>query len=258
MNETSLYEFLELEHSENSFSGSKSENFIKRDVMKVGILGCGAIANLILDFALEEKLGVDLKCFYDRDMKRAKNLASKVDGTVTLNIKDMLDQVDLVVEAASPQAVMETVPQILKNGKDVIIMSAGALMDLKLRNQLEKIALRNNSKIYALSRAIVGIDAIKAASIGKITEVTLVTRKPPESLGIPTDIEKVLYEGKASDAVRKFPMNINVAATLSIACGKEVDVKIIADPTVDRNSHEVHVVGDFGELKTTTQRELPQ
>ncbi len=48
-------------------------------------------------------------------------------------------------------------------------------------------------------------------------------------------------------------MNINVAATLSIACGREVEVKIIADPTVDRNSHEVHVVGDFGEFTTTTQ-----
>ncbi len=253
MNETSSYEVLEREHNENSFSRSQSKNFIKKDVMKVGILGCGAIANLILDFALEEELDVILKCFYDRDMKRAKKMASKVDGTATLSIEDMLNQVDLVVEAASPQAVVETVPQILKNGKDVIVMSVGALMDPELKNQLEKIASRNNSKIYIPSGAIAGIDAVKAASIGKITEVTLVTRKPPESLGISTCKEKILYEGKASDAVLKFPININVAATLSIACGKEVDVKIFADPTADRNSHEIHVVGDFGELKTTTQ-----
>ncbi|MCE7699440.1 MAG: DUF108 domain-containing protein, partial [Methanobacterium paludis] len=72
-------------------------------------------------------------------------------------------------------------------------------------------------------------------------------------LGISTDEEKVLYEGKAGDAVLKFPMNINVAATLSLACGMEVDVKIIADPAVDRNMHEVHVVGEFGEFKTITE-----
>ena len=48
-------------------------------------------------------------------------------------------------------------------------------------------------------------------------------------------------------------MNINVAATLSLACGREVDVKIIADPTVDRNMHEVHVIGEFGEFKTLTE-----
>jgi aspartate dehydrogenase len=221
--------------------------------MKVGILGCGAIANIITNFAAEGKLGVDLKFFYDRDMERAENLASQVDGMVVLDMEDMLDQVDLVIETASPQAVEEIVPQILEKGKNVIVMSVGALMDPKLRKKLEKIAKDNKSKIYAPSGAIVGLDGIKAASIGKIHEVSLVTRKPPKSLGITADEEKVLYEGKARDAVRKFPMNINVAAALSIACGQEVDVKIIADPRVDRNSHEVHVVGDFGELRTTTQ-----
>ena len=220
--------------------------------MKVGILGCGAIANIITNFAVEEKLGVDLKFFYDRDMERAENLASQVDGVVVLDIEDMLDQVDVVIETASPQAVDEIVPQILKKGKNVIVMSVGALMDLKLRNRLEKIAKENDAKIYAPSGAIVGLDGLKAASIGKIREVSLVTRKPPKSLGISADEEKVLYDGKAGDAVQKFPMNINVAAALSIACGKEVDVKIIADPKVNRNSHEVRVVGDFGEFKTTT------
>lgn len=221
--------------------------------MKVGILGCGAIANIITNFAAEGKLGVDLDFFYDRDMERAENLASQVDGTVVLAIEDMLDQVDLVIETASPQAVVEIVPQILERGKDVIVMSVGALMDPVLRDRLENIAKENNSRIYAPSGAIVGLDGIKAASIGKIREVSLITRKPPKSLGITAQKEKVLYEGTAKDAVLKFPMNINVAAALSIACGKEVNVKIIADPTVDRNSHEVHVVGDFGELKTTTE-----
>lgn len=220
--------------------------------MKVGILGCGAIANIITNFAAEGKLGVDLKFFYDRDMERAENLASQVDGTVVLDINQMLDHVDLVIETAAPQAVVEIVPQILQRGKDVIVMSVGALMDPEFRNHLEEIAKKNNSRIYAPSGAIVGLDGIKAASIGKIREVKLVTRKPPKSLGISTQKEKVLYEGKAKDAVLKFPMNINVAAALSIACGREVDVKIIADPKVDRNSHEVRVVGDFGELETIT------
>ncbi len=221
--------------------------------MKVGILGCGAIANIITNFAAEEKLGVDLKFFYDRDIERAENLASQVDGTVLLSIEDMLDKVDLIIEAASPQAVREVVPTIISAGVDMIVMSVGALLDNELREKLAKIAKENNAKIYVPSGAIVGIDGIKAASIGKIQSASLVTRKPPKSLGISTDEEKILYEGKAGDAVQKFPMNINVAATLSLACGREVDVKIIADPTVDRNMHEVHVVGEFGEFKTLTE-----
>jgi len=253
MNETALYEFLETEHSEDSFSRSQSGNLIKRDAIKVGILGCGAIANVITDHALKGKLGVDLACFYDRDTKRAESIASKVGGTVALNLKDMLNLVDVVVEAASPQAVIETVPQILKNGKDVIIMSVGALIDPEFRTYLEKLAEKYDSRIYAPSGAIIGLDGIKAASVGNIHSVSLITRKSPESLGISADNEIILYEGKAEKAVNKFPKNINVAATLSIACDKEVDVKIIADPAIDQNHHEIHVAGDFGELITITR-----
>ncbi|MDI6723241.1 MAG: aspartate dehydrogenase [Methanobacterium sp.] len=221
--------------------------------MKVGIIGCGAIAHIITNFAVDGKLGVELEFFFDRDIERAENLALQVDGTVVLEVEDMLDKVDLVIEAASPQAVADVVPKVLEKGKDVLIMSIGALMDFELRNKLEDIAASNNAKIYAPSGAIVGLDGIKAASIGKIKEATLITRKPPRSLGISADGETILYEGKASRAVKEFPTNINVAAALSIACGKDVDVKIIADPNVDRNMHEVHVIGDSGEFKTITK-----
>ncbi|MGZ7068975.1 MAG: Gfo/Idh/MocA family oxidoreductase, partial [Methanobacterium sp.] len=165
--------------------------------MKVGIIGCGAIANIITNFALEGKLGVDLKYFYDRDIERAENLAFLVDGNVTLEIEDMLDKVDLVIEAASPQAVAEIVPMILKRGINVLIMSTGALMDFKLKENLENIASSTGAKIYAPSGAIVGLDGIKAASIGKIKEASLITRKPPKSLGITAEGETILYEGKA-------------------------------------------------------------
>ncbi|GAB6055018.1 aspartate dehydrogenase [Methanobacterium alkalithermotolerans] len=221
--------------------------------MIVGIVGCGAIANIITNFALEGKLGVELRYFFDRDLERAENLASQINGKVVLNLEDMLEQVDVVIESASPLAVREIVPLILEKGKNVIIMSIGALMDQNLKEELIKKAKENNAKIYAPSGAIVGLDGIKAASIGHINKATLITRKPPRSLGIETDEEKILYEGKASEAVQRFPVNINVAAALSIACEIDVDVKIIVDPDVDRNEHEVNVQGDFGEFKTTTK-----
>ncbi len=256
MSKTVVHELLEVDRSEKTFPLCNSEKLAdnhEQSVKVVGILGCGAIANIITNYAAEGKLGVDINFFYDRDIERAENLASQVDGTVLLSIEDMLDKVDLVIEAASPQAVRKVVPTIISKGVDMIVMSVGALMDNELREQLDKLAKENNAKIYAPSGAIVGIDGIKAASIGKIQSASLVTRKPPRSLGISTDKEKILYEGKAGDAVRKFPMNINVAATLSLACGMEVDVKIIADPTVDCNMHEVHVVGEFGEFRTITE-----
>jgi aspartate dehydrogenase len=264
MNEIELQEYIEnlLETEENTSEGSNCNNRSNsnstvisdvNDNLKIGILGCGAITTIITDVALKGKLDVDLRCFYDQDIKKAENMASKVGGIATSNIDEMLSQVDLVVEAASPQAVMELAPQILEKGKDIVIMSIGALLNSKLKNQIKKTALITNSKIYVPSGAIIGLDGLKAASMGEITEVSLITRKPPEALEVSVAKETILYEGKASDAVCEFPMNMNVAALLSIACGKEAHVKIIADPTVKHNIHEVHVIGDFGEFKTTTQ-----
>lgn len=221
--------------------------------MILGIIGCRAIAGIITDFALEGKLDVDLKYFYDTDQSRAEKLASKVDGMAVLNFEDMLNNVDLVIEAASPQAVIKYVPRILRAGKDVMIMSIGALIGQNFREKLEKIASINHCNIHTPSGAIVGLDGIKAASMGKITSVSLLTRKPPQSLGIETSEEVVLYEGDAHDAVFKFPKNMNVAAALSITCNQNIKVKIIADPNVDCNCHEIKVTGEFGELTTTTR-----
>ncbi|MDI6819089.1 MAG: aspartate dehydrogenase [Methanothermobacter thermautotrophicus] len=221
--------------------------------MMVGIVGCGAIANLITGFVRDGRVPVKLGFFYDRDLERAENLASMVDGRAVLDVADMLPEVDLVVEAASPEAVRDLVPEILEAGKDVVVMSVGALMDPELREMLVELASLNGATIHVPSGAIVGLDGLKAASMGNIESVKLITRKPPRSLGISMDEKKVLYRGRASEAVKKFPLNINVAAALSLACDRDVDVEIIADPAVDRNVHEVTVRGDFGEFKTITE-----
>ena len=256
MNRTLVEELIETKVTDTTFPVSNPENSldpVEKRTTVVGIVGCGAIARTITDFALKENLGVHIKFFYDQDMERAENLAAHAGGVAVQNVQDMLSYVDLIVEAASPGAVVEIVPKVLESKRDVIIMSLGALMDQDLKHHLEDLARKNHSRIYMPSGAIAGLDGVKSASIGEIREVNLVTRKPPRSLGISTDTEKVLYDGKASGAVRKFPANINVAAALSIACGMEADVKIVADPKIDRNCHEIHVVGDFGEITTTTQ-----
>jgi aspartate dehydrogenase len=256
MNRTFVEELMETEGIDTTSPLSSPENSldpVEKRTTVVGIVGCGAIARTITDFALKENLDVHIKFFYDQNMKRAEDLASHAGGVAVQNVEDMLNYVDLIVEAASPGAVVEIVPKVLESKSDVIIMSLGALMDQDFKHHLEDLALKNDSRIYMPSGAIAGLDGVKSASIGEIREVSLVTRKPPRSLGISTDTEKVLYDGKASGAVRNFPANINVAAALSIACGMEADVKIVADPKIDRNCHEIHVVGDFGEITTTTQ-----
>lgn len=220
--------------------------------MIVGIAGCGAIANLIVSKLMSEE-GIEIKYFFDRDVERAENLAVIANGVAVLNLESMLDKVDLVLEAASPAALESFAITVLESGTDLMTMSVGALMNEELRSKMIEVATKTDSKIYAPSGAIVGLDGIKAASIGNIIEASLTTRKSPRSLGKDVEEEEVLFEGKASEAVKKFPVNINVAASLSIACDMDIDVKIIVDPKVDRNVHEIVVKGDFGEFKTRSK-----
>jgi len=220
--------------------------------MKVGIIGCGAIANIITTSIVPENNDIDIAYFFDKDIERAENLAALAGGIASLDFDEMVDNVDLVLECASPDSVKLFAPKVLEKGKDMIVMSIGAFMDMDFYFEIEKLAKENNCKVHLPSGAIVGLDGIKAVAKFGLKEVNLVTRKSPKSLGKEIDTEEVLFEGKASEAVKEFPLNINVAATISIACHRDIDVKIIVDPNVDRNVHEITVKGDFGEFKTTT------
>lgn len=220
--------------------------------MIVGLIGCGAIANIIANNISSENNNIKISYFYDKDIERAQNLATINNGIAVINIEEMINKVDLILECASPDSVKQHAPLILKNGKDMIIMSIGALMDKKFYTQIHNIAKKNNSKIHLPSGAIVGLDGIKAVS-DNIDEINLITRKSPKSLGKDIHKKETLFEGKASQAVKQFPLNINVAATISLACNRDINVKIIVDPEVNQNVHEIIVKGDFGEFKTITK-----
>ena len=220
--------------------------------MKVGIIGCGAIANIITTSIVSEESNIEIAYFFDKDIERAENIASLAGGVAVLDFEDMLKDVDLVLECASPDSVKLFAPIVLERGIDMIVMSIGAFMDTDFYTDVVKIARDNNAKIHLPSGAVVGLDGIKAVAKFGLKEVSLVTRKSPKSLGKDIDTEEILFEGKASDAVKEFPLNINVAATISMACNRDIDVKIIVDPKVDRNVHEITARGDFGEFKTIT------
>ena len=64
-----------------------------------------------------------------------------------------------------------------------------------------------------------------------------------------------MFEGNALEAVKAFPKNVNVAAALSFnGIGpKETIVRVIADPNLRVNSHEVVAEGAFGRLQATSE-----
>jgi aspartate dehydrogenase len=218
--------------------------------MNLGIIGCGAIGT---DVAKAADLMKEIKkiYLYDIDKKVSEKLCGVVKKGDIKNISEFLPDVDVVFEGASQKAVKDYAEQILLAGKDIILMSVGGLFNDKFRRRLRKIAQDKHCKIYVPSGAVCGIDGILSANVAGLNEVTLVTTKPPASLGKHIEERTVLFEGTARDAVEQFPFNINVAASLSLA-GRGFDgtkVVIVADPVVTRISHKILAHGRFGRLR---------
>lgn len=217
--------------------------------LKVGLLGCGAIGSYLLEELAEDRR-IKFEIIFDRDRKSAERNAGKLKGIVTDSFEKCLGKkVDLWIEAASQEACRLYVPKLLRKS-DVLILSVGALADAGLLAKIVRTAGKCKRKVYVPSGAIAGLDAISAVK-GMISEVTLETRKSPQSLGIEGSEEKVIYDGNAREACKLFPQNINVAAALSLA-GIGLDrtrVRIIADPKAERNTHRIIAKGDFGEFE---------
>jgi aspartate dehydrogenase len=223
--------------------------------MNIALIGCGNIGGTIASSMKQLGGKMVLAAVYDIDKKTAENVAKKITpkpkvyGSVDELLKN--EAVDLVVEAASQEAVKAYGKKIVESGKHLMVLSVGAFTDEKLYNEMKALAEKNNLKIYIPSGAIAGIDGVKSAHMGEIDGVSIVTRKNPVSLGIKTDKETILYDGPAREGIRKYPKNVNVAATLSLA-GFGFDktkLTIVADPKVDKNNHLIEITGNFGTIK---------
>ena len=225
-------------------------------MLSVGLIGCGALGSSLARLIDSGKAGeVSLVALYDLDREKAFRLGAEF-GHAPLVARSKEEffsapVMQLVVEAASQQAVEEHGESVLNSGRDLLVMSVGALLDNGLRERLYKAAWRTGRTIYVPSGAVAGVDGLKAASLGKISFVQLVSRKPAKALGLHgLKKSKTVFSGTAEEAVKRFPLNINVAATLSLAGvgGKKTLVKLVADPRAKHNVHELTVKGDFGTL----------
>ncbi|HDS46103.1 MAG TPA: aspartate dehydrogenase [Methanomicrobia archaeon] len=244
--------------------------------IRVGVVGCGAIGTEICvaidrdEFAGRAlDLNMELKWLIDAHPERIDQLCELLRRKPALTRTDssdlaaILDEVDLVIECASQNAVRECLLPALGAGKDVMIMSVGALIcDPGLYEEIEQLAKHGGGKVYIPSGAIAGLDGLKSGAIGGIQSVHLTTRKPPRGFAGNEYVQaagielhglqqaRTLFIGSAREAVAHFPENVNVAASLSLAgIGPEATmVQIVADPEAKENRHEIEARGEFGQL----------
>jgi aspartate dehydrogenase len=165
----------------------------------------------------------------------------------------------VVAECAGHDAVRELAPSLLAGGVDVVVASIGALCDGTTRTRLKEACAAGRSRVILTTGAVGGLDALAAARLAGLDSVLYIARKPPQAWSRQADLAQaperscapaVVFEGSAGEAARLFPQNANVAAAIALAglgfAGTEV--RLLADPGVSRNVHEIQASGTFGEL----------
>jgi aspartate dehydrogenase len=230
-------------------------------MISIGIVGCGTIGSAIARAIQEGRVRATLAGLTGRTSSRAEALArSLTPSPPVLCLPELIAVSDLVAEAASVAAVAEIVPACLEAGKDVFVISAAGLLG---HDDWFRRAEAQGVRIVVPSGAIAGLDGLRAATLGRVDSVLLVTRRPPETLsGAPYVVERgieldgltqetVIFEGTAREACRGFPRHVNVPAALSLA-GVGLDrtrVRVLAAPGCKFNQHQIEVLGEFGRLR---------
>ena len=224
--------------------------------LRVAIAGFGAIGKVVathLDRGID---GLALAAVSARDQVRAEQaVAGFVRPVPVAPLASLWQHADLIVECAPAALLRELAEPALARGRQVMVLSCGALLD---NFDLVELARRYGGRIYVPSGALLGLDAVAAAAEGKISSVHMITRKPPQGLtGAPyleqnaIDVSaltepKRVFAGTAREAARGFPANVNVAAALALAgIGPDrTTIEIWADPAVTRNIHRIEVEAD--------------
>lgn len=230
-------------------------------------MGCGAIGTaLATAIEHDESRRARVVALTDADPRAAQTLRRRLTGRPAIvSLPALIRRSHLVIEAASGAIAGRVARLALASHRDVLIMSTGGLLtDPSWR----RAARRSRGRLVVPSGALAGIDGAKAMAVGTIRRVRLTTTKPPRALaGAPFvrakrwDLarlrrRKTLFEGSPQQVVKGFPQNANVAATLWLASGglargrrPSVTVRVVADPSVRVNRHDVELEGDCGRIR---------
>jgi aspartate dehydrogenase len=225
--------------------------------MKLGIIGAGAIGSYVRERAIERGHVVRALLVLTDELDER---AAELEGTLCVDaVADLPDDIDHMIDCAGHGALLAHGPEILSGGTDLTTVSLGALADNEVFRRLQQAATEGGAKLHLVSGAIGALDCLRAARIGGLQSVTYIGRKPPRSWrGSPAEAKLDLdnltagaethFDGSARIAATEYPKNANVAAAVALA-GIGFDdtrVKLIADPGVNENIHEIQATGEFG------------
>lgn len=223
----------------------------------IGMIGCGALGRAIRFYLRSAIPSLEIDAILLR-----RNSAAESCGAERFRSLDEFAawRPSLVVECAGHEAVRHAVPNLLRNGSDVIVLSVGSFCDENTFAEAQSAAVQGGSRLIVATGAVGGIDALRSARVAGLANVSYIGRKPPlawrDTPADQYDLSSLkepltIFEGDAATAARLYPKNANVTAAVALAgIGfSRTRVTLIADPSLARNIHHIEAAGAFGSMR---------
>src|SRR3954463_12220089 len=148
--------------------------------IRVAIAGLGAIGRTLAHSLNEGIPGLRLACAAAGDRAKAQAwLDAQRIACPLVELEDFPKYADIAIECAPSSAIERICRPMLEAGKQVMVLSAGALLP---RPELVELARARGGQIIVPTGALLGLDAVTAAAEGRIHSVRMITRKPPGGL----------------------------------------------------------------------------
>lgn len=234
--------------------------------MKVGLIGCGEIGKNIAEALLNGEVpNVCLKGIVTHHKEETHGFLKEHNFDLPiLPEKELLPQVDLIIESASASSLGKIAEMTLNHNKDLVALSACGLLG---KNELLTSWKKSNNNLYIPSAAIAGLDGVLASNEGKISSLKLIIKRPSnisqdQSFGDFRDVDTPteVFCGTPIKGCRHFPGKVNISAALSLAGPgpKNTELKIIIDPEETKFEHRIIAKGEFGGMDCSLRFPLDQ
>lgn len=227
---------------------------------RVGLIGHGAINSVVAAALVAGEVP-------DTSLTGVLTRSGDAPGAVE-DLSSLVQASDVIVEAASQQAVRDHAESVLVAGRDLVVTSVGALVDDVLLNRVKRAAEGpNGGRLLLCAGAVGGLELLRAVRrAGPMEQVSLTSTKNPMALREPAwmDAETLarleggedhfkVFAGSAREAASLFPRSLNIAATLALTTTgmDKTRVVLVADPDVNLTTHQIDVVAAMGTYRFT-------
>ena len=219
--------------------------------LAVGIAGLGNIGTEVARWlAGSAPRSLELAAVAGRDpgaiAARLSSLGIQAPATA---LDALAGRCDVLVDCLAPEATAGLLETCIDSGRTIVEINVGVLLQ---EPQWMERARCAGTRLLVPSGAVAGVDALRAASMGRIDSVRIRSSKPPAGLDALDATEaRRMFAGTAREAVAAWPRNMNIAATLALAGigGDRTEVEIWSDPALERNVHEVEIDSDSTRLR---------